>query len=271
MFSYVERRCILYGVKNMADKKDKGGSRWIQELETKDTVQESEGTFAETNSAEEIAVELKRKAPTFQSAVGKITLYLNRAGKRLSKSRRKELERVPVILRELYNRKDRQRANKDRPLKVDIKKEASISKVGAIHGQWYDEAGKRHYGDQFLELLLADKESVRKLHPEVNWEDLEEYRDWILDHYFHQAPKDEDKRKQLLEKAKEHMFDSFKQGIDVPFWEYKGRFDPHNFVVVPRVASAYIEKNDGDELIFANQSEAIQLLSDILGEKVLID
>jgi len=92
-------------------KKHKGGGRWLQEIQTDDTVEEQEGTFSGDNSAEEIALELKRKAPDFQAAMGKITFYLNRAGKRLPESRIKELNRVKSLLRrKCNNRKDREQS-----------------------------------------------------------------------------------------------------------------------------------------------------------------
>jgi len=255
--------------------KQKGGKRWIQELETRDSVEENEGTFSSENSAEEIAIELKRRAPNFQAAVGKITLYLNRAGKRLSESRKKELERVKVILRELFNRKDRQRANKDRPIKVDIKKASSI-KYAAFWGSWYDDEGQKHIGDQFTELLSATEEQVKKVHSEISWDDLEKYRDWVLSYYFGKNnPKnltDEEKEK-LLSQARNRMMKDFWSGKEVPFWDITKSPHDVDFEIIDKkkIASREIIDESGEQqIIFANTRDAMQYLADLMGESIQV-
>jgi len=259
----------------MANKsKQKGGKRWIQELETRDSVKENEGTFSEENSPEEIAIELKRRAPSFQSAVGKITLYLNRAGKRLSKSRRKELERIPTILRELYNRKDRQRANNDRPVKIDIK--TSSIKYAALWGKWVDDNGNEHIGDQFTELLLADQDGVKKVHSEISWEDLEDYRSWIIDYYFKKdldSMSEEDK-KAILTRARSRMINDFRKGEKIPFWDLTKNPNEKDFEIVSKskVASREIITECGNrEMIFASAEDAMQYLADLMDKQIIID
>jgi hypothetical protein len=255
--------------------KPKGQKRWIQELETRDVVEESEGTFSGDNSAEEIAVELKRKAPDFQAAVGKVTLYLNRAGKRLSESRRKELKRVPVILRELYDRKDRQRANKDQPIKVDLK--TSSLKVAMFWGTWKDDQGQMHHGDQFTELLLADEDQVESVHPEISWDNLEDWRDFIIEFYFGKkyfTSKNDKAREMLLKQAISKMHADYKkEDAPVLFWDITKDPREERFEVVDKrmVASTTAVMNDGTkEMIFASSEDAINHLSCMIAREVKI-
>lgn len=258
-------------------KKDnqKGGKRWVQELETKDTVEESEGTFSGTNTAEEIALELKRKAPNFQAAVGKITLYLNRAGKRLSQSRRKELERIPPILRDLYNRKDRQKANKDRT----TKSASDSNKVASMWGVWEDSQGIEHIGDQFTELLLVDKDNFEKSPKSkiMSWEDLEEYRDFILRQFGYPIPTSEENKRHLLLLSKKKLIDKMTKDEDtseIPMWEIdKSRGVPKKkgWLVVPELVTAGIKRENGkEELIFASAKNAIQYLANLMDENITI-
>jgi len=275
----------------MSENKQKGGKRWIQELSTKDTVAESEGTFSGDNSAEEIAIELKRKSPTFQAAIGKITLYLNRAGKRLSKSRIKELERVKVILRELFNRKDRQKANKDRPIKIDIK--TSSVKVAMQHVEWEDKNGRIHRGDQFRELLNADKEQIKKHYSNLNWENLEKWRDFLIKYYFGNEKSNisQESRKKLL-KLIDHKLatDYWMQSRDFPVWDLTNGYDKTDFEIVTnkqdisgkkenkkelvfssKIKSVHKTFDNGEtEITFASTDEALQYLADLMEEPITI-
>jgi len=260
--------------------KNKGGKRWVQELETKDTVDESEGTFSGSNTAEEIAIELKRKAPNFQAAVGKITLYLNRAGKRLSKSRIKELERVPAILRDLYNRKDRQRANHDRSIKVDIsKKKASSNKIASMWGQWEDEQGTVHIGDQFSELLLVDEENFNKSDKSkgMSWDDLEDYRDFILRQFGYPIPSNKETKNHLLSLARKKLMDKMTKDEDtteIPIWEIDksmGIPKKKGWIVAPSLIASEVARESGErEMIFASEKDALQYLADIMGEPIYV-
>ena len=47
---------------------------------------------------------VRRKAPSFQSAMSMLNFYINRAGKNLKPERKKVLEQAKVELRELYGR-----------------------------------------------------------------------------------------------------------------------------------------------------------------------
>src|SRR5216117_730823 len=49
----------------------------------------------------------RRKADPFRSAMSMLTFYINRAGKKLSKSRRKRLEAAKDELRDLYGKSRR--------------------------------------------------------------------------------------------------------------------------------------------------------------------
>jgi len=46
----------------------------------------------------------RRKSDPFRSAMSMLTFYINRAGKQLSRSRRKQLEAAKDELRDLYGR-----------------------------------------------------------------------------------------------------------------------------------------------------------------------
>ena len=52
----------------------------------------------------------RRKAEPFRSAMSMLTFYINRAGKKLSRSRRKRLEAAKEELRDLYGKPRRQPA-----------------------------------------------------------------------------------------------------------------------------------------------------------------
>ena len=53
----------------------------------------------------------RRKADPFRSAMSMLTFYINRAGKTLSKSRRKRLEDAKEELRDLYGKPKQKLAN----------------------------------------------------------------------------------------------------------------------------------------------------------------
>ncbi len=48
----------------------------------------------------------RRKSDPFRSAMSMLTFYMNRAGKKLSESQRKRLERAKDELRDLYGKAD---------------------------------------------------------------------------------------------------------------------------------------------------------------------
>jgi Protein of unknown function (DUF3175) len=72
-----------------------------------------------TGSPEHIAKSLKRsaehssrrKSSPFRSAMSMLTFYMNRAGKNLSRDRRKDLQRAKEKLRQLFGRKSETRRN----------------------------------------------------------------------------------------------------------------------------------------------------------------
>lgn len=252
----------------MAKKKQhKGGGQWIQETRTDDTVEQEEGTFAEDSPAEEIALELKQKAPDFQAAMGKITYYLNRAGKRLSESRKKELERVKPLLREMYNRKDREKANS--------KRKASDHKFAAQWATWIDSDQKQHYGDQYLELLLAEPGLARSVHPEVQWEQLKKYKQWLLDQFEKEVPYPDPESKEEetedFEIIKKKLVEKLNRGVEVPMFEIDNKTGkPLGPVLVPKVACIQSIVNGKREMTFASEVEALQFLADISKEKIIV-
>jgi len=238
----------------------KGGPRWIQELTTRDTVEEEEGTFSGNNTAEEIAIEVKRKAPTFQSAVAKIQLYLNRAGKRLSRSRRKEIKRAQSILRELYHRKDREIANKGKP------------KTAAMHFGWVDEEGNQHIGDQIAELIDKPIDFIVQRKPELKEGEIKEYIELVLDWYqkkYHKPkPKNEEEKQEQLTDAKKKLNQTFFEKENVPVLDYMG--NKHTPVIVDRVASVHnYNENGQSQIIFSSQEDAKQYLNCLLDEDEL--
>jgi hypothetical protein len=247
-------------------KKHKGGGRWIQELQTDDIVQEKPGTFSEENTAEEIANELKRKAPDFQAAMGKLTLFMNRAGKRLSESRKKELNRVKDLLRDMYGRKDRELAQK--------KSSVNKAKTASQWATWFEEDDDRHVGDQYLELLLADPGKARSVHPEVNWKTLQEYKRWLLDLFENEIPYPDPETKEEEEKdfeiIKKKMSERIQKGRDVPILEVDPSGNPIEPVVVPKVACVERQIGGERELIFSSEVDAIQFLADMIKEKIII-
>jgi len=255
-------------------KKHKGGGRWIQELSTDDSVEEQEGTFSGDNSAEEIAIELKRKAPDFQAAVGKITLYLNRAGKRLSESRRKELNRVKALLREMYDRKDRQKANKKKT-KKKTKKKASTSrtrsssiKTAANYMKWVDPKDPQkteHLGDQYLELLLLDDNELKKMgnrrNINIKPKAMKEYKEWLLELFRQEVPypdpHTQEEEKEDMEIIKKKMSERARSKRNIPVFE-------------PGVGPILVPEGEPLFMTFASDVEALQFLSDLTKEKIIV-
>jgi hypothetical protein len=89
--------------------------RWSQRVtEHSNALDLDRGVFARTDPRS-IARSLKRsaersrrrKADPYRSAMSMLTFYINRAGKTLSKTRRRRLEAAKDELRELYGRKRR--------------------------------------------------------------------------------------------------------------------------------------------------------------------
>src|SRR5437762_6081017 len=86
--------------------------RWSKRVtETSNALDLDEGVFSKEDPRS-IARSLKRsadrsrrrKSDPFRSAMSMLTFYINRAGKKLSKSRRKRLEAAKDELRDLYGR-----------------------------------------------------------------------------------------------------------------------------------------------------------------------
>jgi len=88
------------------------GRRWSQRVTgTSDALTLEEGVFKK-DSPREIALSLKRsadesnrrKSAPFRSAMSMLVFYVNRAGKGLSKARKKKLEQAKDELRKLYGK-----------------------------------------------------------------------------------------------------------------------------------------------------------------------
>jgi len=88
------------------------GRRWSQRVtETSDALTLEEGVFKK-DSPRAIALSLKRsadesnrrKSAPFRSAMSMLVFYVNRAGKGLSKTRKKKLEQAKDELRKLYGK-----------------------------------------------------------------------------------------------------------------------------------------------------------------------
>jgi len=86
--------------------------RWSQQVtETSSALSLEQGVFSK-DDPRSIARSLKRsadrsrrrKSDPFRSAMSMLTFYINRAGKQLSRSRRKRLEAAKDELRDLYGR-----------------------------------------------------------------------------------------------------------------------------------------------------------------------
>ena len=89
--------------------------RWSQRItENSNALDLDQGVFSR-NDPRSIARSLKRsadrsrrrKSDPFRSAMSMLTFYINRAGKKLSKSRRKRLEVAKEELRDLYGKSRR--------------------------------------------------------------------------------------------------------------------------------------------------------------------
>ena len=95
-----------------------GRKRWSQRVTEKSNALDLEqGVFSRTDPRS-IARSLKRsadrsqrrKSEPFRSAMSMLTFYLNRAGKKLSRSRRQRLEAAKEELRDLYGKPKRRAA-----------------------------------------------------------------------------------------------------------------------------------------------------------------
>ena len=89
-----------------------GRKRWSKRVtETSNALDLDEGVFSKADPRS-IARSLKRstdrsrrrKSDPFRSAMSMLTFYINRAGKKLSQSRRNELEAAKEELRDLYGK-----------------------------------------------------------------------------------------------------------------------------------------------------------------------
>jgi len=87
-------------------------TRWSQQVtETSNALDLEQGVFS-SDDAQQIAASLKRsaeqsrrrKASPFQSAMSMLNFYINRAGDRLPKSRKRVLQQAKTELRRLFGR-----------------------------------------------------------------------------------------------------------------------------------------------------------------------
>lgn len=86
--------------------------RWSKHVNETSDAMDLEADIFKRGSAKSLASSLKRsaehskrrKAPPFQSAMSMLNFYINRAGKNLSPSRKRVLERAKTELRALYGR-----------------------------------------------------------------------------------------------------------------------------------------------------------------------
>src|SRR6266496_6433544 len=86
--------------------------RWSQSVTEKSNALDLEESVFSHDDPRSIARSLKRsadrsqrrKSDPFRSAMSMLTFYINRAGKQLSKSRRKRLEAAKEELRDLYGK-----------------------------------------------------------------------------------------------------------------------------------------------------------------------
>ena len=84
--------------------------RWSQRVTEKSSALDlDQGVFSRSlkRSADRSR---RRKSDPFRSAMSMLTFYINRAGKKLSKSRRKRLEVAKEELRDLYGKSRRKAA-----------------------------------------------------------------------------------------------------------------------------------------------------------------
>ena len=93
--------------------------RWSQRVTQESNALDLEQGVFSKDDPKSIARSLKRsadrsqrrKADPFRSAMSMLTFYINRAGKTLSKSRRKRLEDAKEELRDLYGKPKQKLAN----------------------------------------------------------------------------------------------------------------------------------------------------------------
>ena len=91
---------------------------WSQRVTEKSSALDLEGGVFSQDNPRSIARSLKRsadrsrrrKSDPFRSAMSMLTFYINRAGKKLPKSRRKRLEAAKEELRALYGKPRRKAA-----------------------------------------------------------------------------------------------------------------------------------------------------------------
>jgi uncharacterized protein DUF3175 len=92
----------------MAQKK----KRWSQRVTAKSNAMDLESGVFSKRSPRSIALSLKRsaesstrrKSPPYRSAMSMLTFYMNRAGKKLPKSRLETLRKAKDELRKLYHK-----------------------------------------------------------------------------------------------------------------------------------------------------------------------
>jgi hypothetical protein len=103
-----------------------GTSRWSARVTRESHALALENKVFKKGSSRAIARSLKRsaessrarKSPPYRSAMSMLVFYINRAGKNLSASRRRVLERAKDELRELYHRRPHARKTHRRARKA---------------------------------------------------------------------------------------------------------------------------------------------------------
>jgi hypothetical protein len=97
-----------------AKKKKSGGKRWSAEVTEHSDALSLEDSVFKKRSARQIAASLKRSAEKsrkrqgtpLQSAMAMLNFYINRAGKNLSASRKRTLEKAKDELRNLFDKEE---------------------------------------------------------------------------------------------------------------------------------------------------------------------
>jgi hypothetical protein len=87
-------------------------SRWSSEVTNHSDALDIQEDVFKSNDSEAIAKSLKRsaeashrrKSSPYRSAMSMLTFYINRAGKNLSSSRRRTLERAKISLQKVFHR-----------------------------------------------------------------------------------------------------------------------------------------------------------------------
>lgn len=223
---------------------------WIQQLQTGNTTSPSSGIFTE-GSAESIAKNLKRNSPDYQAAMAMLTMYINRAGDRLSGTRKRELERAKKVLRRIYKRTDRIQLYEKPKAKSERQRRG---RVAMIHLVYEDPRGVRHVGDMFIEMLGQDDEKLNELAQQSSYharaaKHVNEYENFLKSYF----------KINDVECIKRLMMKRWSEGKEVPFWDVV-----KNKPVVTKMA------NTTSVFAFDDDHAALQYLADVTGRQVKV-